>query len=937
MRTVRWIVPILLAGPLGAGGAGAQSATATLAGVVTDEGQAPLAGAHIVVSHELNGTERGATSGPDGRYSVDGIPAGGPYRLEARMLGYALAADDGLAPQAIVLEEGAVVSLDFRLRPDAIALDAIEVFATVADESRTPVAFSNIEKAQIRAQLGSRDLPLVLNVTPSAYSTLQGGGAGDARINVRGFSQNNLAVMINGVPVNDMENGWVYWSNWDGLGDASTSIQLQRGMSAVNLATPSIGGTLNVITDPSSMRSGFSYKQEVGLGSVDSGGAWGLGRNLLKETLTLHTGRFGGGFAVTASLVRKTGDGMYRGFFGGDATWTDAWAYYLASAYDVNERHRLEFYLVGAPQRHGQNLYKLNLGTLSHDFARSLDDYDPAALADYPEAGRNASPNVGPVNSAYANPQFSSTGPGNGTRDRFSPRFLNERENYFHKPQANLNWHAYLGEGLSLSTVAYFSGGQGGGTGSLGSSRNAVFRTDFGQRTADWDATIAANRARGDGSAGYILRNSVNNQWTVGAISKLRKAFEAGWTGEIGVDWRTAEVDHYREVRDLLGGQYYLDGSSEFWTEAQQRRGLGDRVNYDNTNTIDWFGAHAQGERSTSAGSLWAMVGWARNSYTFTDHFTRARPGSDQPLVLESGALHGLQIKGGVQRNLTPAWSLFANGGHVSKVPIFDGVIDDGRGVVNQDPKNEKFLSLEVGTRLRSLDRALSLDLNLYATTWRDRTRNLFVPNLDGEGNGGLVSLLGVDARHMGAELEVAYQPLPLLRFDGAASVGNWTYLDDAVGRYVSEDRSVVEEFAFYIRDLKVADAPQTQFAYGLSLFPAPGLMVQGVGRTYANHYAAFSPFDRTDSGDRTQPWKVPGYTVFDLHTAYNMAGLIPAWRGGDVRVFANVYNVFDELYVQDAVDNSSFNSFDRDHDADDAEVFLGIPRNLNIGIELTF
>ena len=165
--------------------------------------------------------------------------------------------------------------------------------------------------------------------------------------------------MINGVPVNDMENGWVYWSNWDGLGDASTSIQLQRGLSAVNLATPSIGGTLNVITDPSSMRPGFSYKQEVGLGSVDSDGAWGLGRNLLKETLTLHTGRFGGGFAVTASLVRKTGDGMYRGFFGGDATWTDAWAYYVASAYDVNERHRLEFYLVGAPQRHGQNLYKL--------------------------------------------------------------------------------------------------------------------------------------------------------------------------------------------------------------------------------------------------------------------------------------------------------------------------------------------------------------------------------------------------------------------------------------------------------------------------------------------------------------------------------------------------------------------------------------------------
>ena len=67
------------------------------------------------------------------------------------------------------------------------------------------------------------------------------------------------------------------------------------------------------------------------------------------------------------------------------------------------------------------------------------------------------------------------------------------------------------------------------------------------------------------------------------------------------------------------------------------------------------------------------------------------------------------------------------------------------------------------------------------------------------------------------------------------------------------------------------------------------------------------------------------------------MTGLVPAWRAGDVRVFVNVYNVLDEIYVQDAVDNSSFNSFDSDHDADDAEGFLGIPRNLNIGVELTF
>ena len=75
---------------------------------------------------------------------------------------------------------------------------------------------------------------MILNTTPSVYATQQGGGAGDARINIRGFNQRNIAVMINGVPQNDMENGWVYWSNWDGVGTKAVLIQVQRGLSAVN-------------------------------------------------------------------------------------------------------------------------------------------------------------------------------------------------------------------------------------------------------------------------------------------------------------------------------------------------------------------------------------------------------------------------------------------------------------------------------------------------------------------------------------------------------------------------------------------------------------------------------------------------------------------------------------------------------------------------------
>ena len=191
---------------------------------------------------------------------------------------------------------------------------------------------------------------MILNTTPSVYATQQGGGAGDARINIRGFNQRNIAVMINGVPQNDMENGWVYWSNWDGVGDTAVSIQVQRGLSAVNLATPSIGGTMNIITDPTSFEKGGKFKQEAGEGGF------------LKTTFNYNTGLIlNDKLALSGTIVRKTGDGII------DGTWTDAWAYYLGASYAVSDKQRFELYAIGAPQRHGQNLYKQNIATYSQE------------------------------------------------------------------------------------------------------------------------------------------------------------------------------------------------------------------------------------------------------------------------------------------------------------------------------------------------------------------------------------------------------------------------------------------------------------------------------------------------------------------------------------------------------------------------------------------
>ena len=779
-------------------------------------------------------------------------------------------------------------------------LTGINIVADRAKERETPVAFTTMKAAQIEKQLGSQDIPLVMNMTPSVYATMQGGGAGDARINVRGFNQRNVAIMINGVPVNDMENGWVYWSNWDGVGDATSSIQMQRGLSAVNLATPSIGGTMNIITNPAAMDAGVKIKQEFGSGKF------------LKTTIFGNTGLIDGKYAFSAGVVKKSGVGQI------DKTWTDAYAYYVGASWNVNKNNRLEFYAVGAPQRHGQNLYKQNIAAYSHSFAEGLDDYDPAALDDYAEAesGHMYNENWGPVSNSYTGQQW-----WNGkTHDRFNEDYINERENYFHKPLINLNWYKQWSEKLTQYTIVYYSGGTGGGTGTYGK-----VKWDYSgpSRFVDFDATIANNADTAFG----ILRNSCNNQWTVGAISKFNykvsDKFKLNW----GIDWRTASIDHFREVRDLLGGQFFVDTKDQFATD--NNKVLGDKIAYNNTNTVDWLGGYLQGEYKTGNFSAYGMAGYSMIKYSFTNHFKKDVDGNE--VFIESDWITGVQVKGGASYNIDERFTVFANAGYVTKVPIFDNVIDDYNSVASDNPENEKFTSLETGIQYVSYNKKLVFKGNYYYTLWTDRARSMGVTNEDG--TEGIVFLKGMDQLHTGFEMEAKYKPIKFVQFDAVVSLGNWNYTSDVEGTYKNYDGQQTEEtYHYYVKDLKVGDAPQTQFVFAASLFPVKGLQIQGIARHYRNNHADWDPFSRTDDpGDELiQSWIAPTYTVIDLHASYNLPLELKSFS---FQLFAHVFNLTDAIYIQDAVDNSRYNGFDGDHDADDAEVFFGLPRSVNAGL----
>ena len=913
----------------------------SISGSVSDASSGkPIPGANVVVDD----TDSGAASDEDGKFLIEGIEPG--VSVTASAIGYedqTLFADDK--------------NLNFSLTVIAIEMSELEVLASRASE-KTAVAYTDINKEELSLRLGSQDIPLAMNLIPSVYATNQGGGAGDARINVRGFNQRNVAIMINGIPVNDMENGWVYWSNWDGVADVTSSIQMQKGLSAQNLATPSIGGSMNIVTDAAAFESGGSFKQEVG--------AWGF----LKSSLSYNSGLIlDDKLALSAAAVRKTGDGCYTG------TWTDAWAYYFGGTYNINEKHKLQFYALGAPQRHGQNLYRQNIGVYDKEFASSIDSYSQGGLDNVKEEGRDYSQTSSVVGDEAAallgDQQFEMYTEYSG--ERHEKNLINERENFFHKPQAAVNHYFNINEKFKLISSLYWSGGMGGGSGTYG-SLNWDYST-FSRRI-NYDSTILENDSLGASSG--ILRNSNNRQSTIGLLSKLNYDVSSDLKVQVGVDYRSARIYHVKTIRDLLGGDYYMTSDSEFDADNGQG-GLGDPIDYNFTNYVNWLGLFGQAEYSMDALKTYAMAGMTTVKYTHWNHFkdasnydysyVQAKDASDLDFVeglgdasgghandvyIEADPITTFQFKGGMLYELGSSLSflnaipiigsvydnadVWVNFGLIDKAPIFDQVIQDWDAKMSTDPKNEKFVAFEFGLNTSSNDGRLGGKINVYNTSWSDRIATKYVQNEDGDDD--IIYLTGINQVHSGIETEFAAQISDMFRLDIGLSFGSWRYTDDVTGTYRDSDGGE-QSYSYSLKDLKVGDMPQASVNFGITAAPVDGSTIQLSYRRYELFWSDWSPESReySDGGfiDRMQPFKIPSYGILDLNASYDLPF---EYNGAKATIVLNVRNLLDEVYIQDAVDNSRYNAYPsrvNDHSATAAEVYLGMPTAYNIGLKVNF
>ena len=779
----------------------------------------------------------------------------------------------------------------------------------LAEDRKTPVAVSTITGEEIQKKIGTQDITMTLANTPSIYVAGQSGAFGDTRIAVRGFGQDNTAFMLNGQPINGMEDGKMYWSNWSGMNDIANVVQIQRGLGASKLAISSVGGTVNfVMRSTSKQQGGFAY-------------AGFANDNYLKTTFSYDTGENDNGWSTSFLLTHWQGDGYAEGTFGQGQT------YFFSLGYEMNDKHNFNFLMTGAPQWHDQN------------FSKSIDTYL--------EKGRKYNNNYG----------------------YYGDRYLTERRNFYNKPVFNLNWDYTIDDKSSLSTVLYASTGNGGGTG----GRGQRIRTDEGYIDYDaiYAYNLSTSGAGGNYAAegGYVTRASMNMHNWMGAVSNYETQLSDNLTLNVGVDLRTYYGEHFRIVENFHGltswqenirlrdqnnshqtygtyGTYkYVIATESMganpWEATFNNFDEDQKIAYSNDERITYGGLFTQVEYVNDDFSAFFQGSVSQTNYQRWDHYQYA----DQSLIdgtssqwtgeaLPDGITDGVEsekvdnfgfnAKAGVGFGVGENGQAYVNAGYYSRAPYFDNIYLNYTNQINPNTSNETIIGLEAGYVYEVPN--FSARVDLYRTSWADRvTSSSYVSDDVVFFN---VSE-GVTQVHQGLEVSFSAKPQEDVPYTlkGFLSVGDWIYEGDAITRVQDEDQNIISTETVDVDGGKVGDAAQFTAGLGLDVDLAERFSFDSDIRFYDELYS--------NVGAVKENLKLPSFHVVDMGLSYKMFV-----NDATLDVRLNVNNVFDNVYISEL--RTAISAGDGTgvlYDGIDTanQGYFGLGRTWNVGLRYNF
>lgn|GEM_PF-6288521 len=806
-------------------------------------------------------------------------------------------------------------SMDFGtifLSSESISLDEITLLtqSTIDKVQQIPIQYTPIQDFIKKTDQG--DLIYGFKNIPSVYISAQGGGLGDGKMSIRGFEPSQTQIVINGIIVNDMETGWVYWSNWSGLTDLTTQVKMNSSPLGSTFVQNSFGGKIELNT-LSEKHQTFSRIQSV------------FGNDgFLKNTFLHHFYDAKNNVQYRFLLGKNSSNGSIKG------TASKSNTYYIDFQKKF-EKHILKGFIMGSPQWHGQ---------------RSAYVYHMASLSDYLNYGIDYNYNFGYKNGI----------PTNWT------------ENYFHKNLLQLQWKWHIKSNTSLETQIYTSFGTGGGSYESGNTPEGVFPSSPTWRNLSnglvmWDNITAYNSGEvvslSDGS--WIQRNDqnslfqyVNTPFNAG-LSKIAFTNKHHWIGanfhfqkkiqdkldlSFQYQFRFSHADNFDRISDLLGADAYMTFFDQnnvgnqyntsypinlltAWNLLKKPASY-DKLNFHYQSDIAWNALSGSASYQLMDWNFFTQYNFSLQQNKRTDFFNYLYTDSESTSdpVQQSGfaALVGVRY---TQKNHSA--TIFS--GWASQPNRFENLFINYKNDLNPQLNKENAFTIELNYQYKNPNSLFTLAF--YNTFWKNKYTTLAYENPETH-QSGTAFLSGVNQHHYGMESVFYKHWLPKWETQLALSIGNWEYNGNATGNAYDFSQSIIGSVDIPLKHVKVGNAAQFKTYVSLQYKPNSKSEIE-VSEQYCGKL--YSNLNLNTEGNPSI--KLPNYFLTDLRFKKTLFQTYEV----ELSAYFDIQNLLNSQFISESATNYTLtDTIDSWKGiAVNNKVFFGLERTWQLGFDLNF
>ena len=289
--------------------------------------------------------------------------------------------------------------------------------------------------------------------------------------------------------------------------------------------------------------------------------------------------------------------------------------------------------------------------------------------------------------------------------------------------------------------------------------------------------------------------------------------------------------------------------------------------------------------------------------------------------------LPGFTLKGGLSYKINKNLTSYVNLGYLNRTPQFSNVIDNNSNAFFTEIMNEKILASEGGVNYANKN--FGINFNAYATNWKNKPfpYGVAVPDPNDPTESIRVNINGMDALHMGGEVDFAYNISKKITADMMFSYGNWIWNSSKTVIIPQYDSLNI---SFDAKGVHVGDAAQTAIAGSIRYEPFKNFYVKMQCQYFDRYYSNFDPFTLQGANGGRESWMMPSYLLINFFTGYKYS-----FEKSTLIMNASITNILKSVYIADATNNGNgiYNNFD----SQSAQVMFGQGFRFNVSLGLQF